>query len=149
MIKRFWLVCFILSIVLTLTSCAAQIEDTNGTDNYDLNTLTDEDFFKQSNVTKFGSVTSKINNQATLKVKKMSGVEALDKINVSSGNLTIHTNLKITAGNIKLVLIYNDEIIKEFKINEEDSYTGIVNGVYYLKIATESANFNLQYTIIK
>lgn len=105
--------------------------------------------FKQSNVTKFGSVTSKINNQATLKVKKMSGVEVLDKINVSSGNLTIHTNLKITAGNIKLVLIYNDEIIKEFKINEEDSYTGIVNGVYYLKIATESANFNLQYTIIK
>ena len=113
MIKKLWLVCFILSIVLTLTSCAAQIEDTNGTDNYDLNTLTDEDFFKQSNVTKFGSVTSKINNQATLKVKKMSGVEVLDKINVSSGNLTIHTNLKITAGNIKLVLIYNDEIIKE------------------------------------
>lgn len=116
MIKKLWLVCFILPIVLTLTSCAAQIEDTNGTDNYDLNTLTDEDFFKQSNVTKFGSVTSKINNQATLKVKKMSGVEVLDKINVSSGNLTIHTNLKITAGNIKLVLIYNDEIIKEFKI---------------------------------
>ena len=82
MIKKLWLVCFILSIVLTLTSCAAQIEDTNGTDNYDLNTLTDEDFFKQSNVTKFGSVTSKINNQATLKVKKMSGVEVLDKINL-------------------------------------------------------------------
>ena len=39
MIKKLWLVCFILSIVLTLTSCAAQIEDTNGTDNYDLNTL--------------------------------------------------------------------------------------------------------------
>ncbi|MFR7880699.1 MAG: hypothetical protein ACLU5J_03890 [Christensenellales bacterium] len=141
MIKKLWLVCFILSIVLTLTSCAAQIEDTNGTDNYDLNTLTDEDFFKQSNVTKFGSVTSKINNQATLKVKKMSGVEVLDKINVSSGNLTIHTNLKITAGNIKLVLIYNDEIIKEFKINEEDSYTGIVNGVYYLKNSNRIGEF--------
>ena len=149
MIKKLWLVLFILPMFLTLTSCAAQIEDTNGHDDYTLNTLTNEDFFKNSSITKFGSVTSKINNQATLKVKKMSGIETLEKINLSSGNLTINTNLKITSGNIKLVLIYNEEIIKEFKINGEDSYTGIINGIYYLKIATESANFNLQYSIIK
>ena len=149
MIKKLWLVLFILPMFFTLTSCAAQIEDTNGNDDYTLNTLTNEDFFKNSSITKFGSVTSKINNQATLKVKKMSGIETLEKINLSSGNLTINTNLKITSGNIKLVLIYNEEIIKEFKINGEDSYTGIINGIYYLKIATESANFNLQYSIIK
>lgn len=34
------------------------------------------------------------------------------------------------------------KLLKNLK-SEEDSYTGIVNGVYYLKIATESANFNL------
>lgn len=102
MIKKLWLVLFILPMFLTLTSCAAQIEDTNGNDDYTLNTLTNEDFFKNSSITKFGSVTSKINNQATLKVKKMSGIETLEKINLSSGNLTINTNLKITSGNIKL-----------------------------------------------
>ena len=119
MIKKLWLVLFILPMFLTLTSCAAQIEDTNGNDDYTLNTLTNEDFFKNSSITKFGSVTSKINNQATLKVKKMSGIETLEKINLSSGNLTINTNLKITSGNIKLVLIYNEEIIKEFKLMEK------------------------------
>ncbi|MEI3527186.1 MAG: hypothetical protein V8R15_03905 [Bacilli bacterium] len=133
---------------MTLTSCAAQIEDTNGTDNYDLNTLTDEDFFKQSNVTKFGSVISKINNQATLKVKEYFRVKCKTKL-IYNKVINSPSNLKIPAGNIKLVLISNDEIVKEFKINERRSYTGIVNGVYYLKIATESADLicNVDYKV--
>ena len=134
--------------MLTLTSCG-QIEDINGSNDYSLNTLTDEDFFINTNVVKIGSVTTRFNNTVKISVKKMSGVDRIEKINLSLGSLTITTNLNVTSGNIKLVLIMNDTIIKEFKINAEDSYTGTISGNYELKIAAESAKFNLSYTIEK
>ncbi len=148
MYKKLFLVLLFISVLLTLTSCG-QIEDINGSNDYSLNTLTDEDFFINTNVVKIGSVTTRFNNTVKISVKKMSGVDRIEKINLSLGSLTITTNLNVTSGNIKLVLIMNDTIIKEFKINAEDSYTGTISGNYELKIAAESAKFNLSYTIEK
>ena len=64
-------------------------------------------------------------------------------------DITIY-NLWVEEGNLKVVLLHNDEIVHEFKLNEiSQSYT-LENpkGTVSLRVAGESANFTMSYDLI-
>lgn len=139
---------FPVMIILALCLCSCkQIEDTNGEDNYQLQTISDERIISEKGSTvKVGSVSTKVNNKGTYKVKKFSGVETLFSIDGSNHHITVTITSEIKAGNFKIVLVNEKQIVKVFNLNCTQSVT-IENatGRYDLKIAGESANFSIEY----
>lgn len=56
-------------------------------------------------------------------------------------------NTTVNSGNFKTVLVYNDEIVYEFRLNElMQTYTlKNIKGTISLRIAGESADFKFSY----
>lgn len=136
----------LLLCLLSLTSCR-HIEDTNGPDDYSLNQITDEKIITGTTYSMFGSFETRLNNEYSLKVKKFSGVYLLEEISTYN-YFRINLNLTINSGNAKVVIIKNNEIVYEFKVGEDDTYNTAAPGDYLLKIAGESANFSVKFTIL-
>ncbi len=139
---------FPMMIVLLLCLCScSQIEDTNGEDNYQLQTISDERIISgKGSTVKVGSVSTTINNKGTYKVKKFSGVETIFSIDGSNNRITLTIISEIKSGNFKIVLVNEKQIVKVFDLNCTQSVT-IENatGRFDLKIAGESANFSIEY----
>lgn len=134
-------------MMLSLTSCDfGQIEDTNGDDDYSLCYLTDEDILNSKSSSKVGSVSSRINNEGTTKAKKMSGVETILNIDeIYETKLTI--NFKVEKGNGVVTIVKNNQIVHILKANETKTFILLPGGKYTVKIAGESCQFELSYTI--
>lgn len=132
-----------LLFLCSLASCSLHIEDTNGKDNYSLNTITDEDILKPTSaVVKSMAVDSEINGNHVNKAKKFSGVERLDTF---KNGFTLYVNSKINSGNFRICLVSDGVIVKDFKVNQKDNFTALDSKSYDLYIAGESANFEISY----
>ncbi len=138
-------------VLMCIGSPVEQIEDTNGAENFTLQTITNENIVN-SDVDSTGTNTSKnkLTKTYTCSSNKFSGVEQLDT-NIFSGTgdtITIE-KLEVNGGNLKVAVVENNRIVHEFNLNESDqSYT--VNGgagTYNLMLAGESADFSLKYKI--
>lgn len=135
-----------------LGSDLEHIEDTNGPDIYKLQQINDSNIIKMDmgalNVTQAEEL---FNNLPTFKSKKFTGVYELYKTNLVGNRFDITLyNTTVNAGNFRVVLVYNDEIVHEFKLNElSETYT-LENpkGTVALRIAGESADFKLSYDLI-
>ena len=59
-------------------------------------------------------------------------------------------NTTVTEGNLRIVLLHNNEIVHEFKLNELSQTYTLENpkGTVSLRVAGESANFKLAYDLI-
>ena len=142
---------FIVLILLSLflISCN-KYEDTNGDDDYSLEHITDEAIIDNSgkSITNIGMAEINTEISKTRSVLKANGVETLA---VLDGNVTYKINLRIdiTKGNAKVVLVCEGKIVYEFKLNEENDYIYHLGGdsLTYLKIACESLEYELNYTI--
>ena len=147
-VKRFL---FILTLVLCgvlLCSCMSHIEDTNGEDDSSLCSLTDKDIIDGTSTLKQGSVSSKRNDRGEMKVNKFSGVETVDSINVRDAAETVTFTATVESGNFRAVIVKDGEIFAELKTDgEKDSITLTEPGKYELKIAGESASFEIEYKI--
>ena len=110
---------FCLLILIFCLSACSHIEDTNGEENFELNTLSDSDIINGTSVKANVVVQSFIINKGKLKISKLSGV--------------------------KLVVIYNGRI-DEIPINTTYEYK-LENalGECIVKVAGESAKFELEY----
>lgn len=135
-----------------LTSDIEHIEDTNGAENYKLQQITDENIINMDiGAMNLSKKKSALSNLPEYSSKKFTGVEELYLTNIVGNRLDITLyNLWVEAGNLKVVLVYNDEIVHEFKLNELiQSYTlEKPNGTVALRIAGESADFTLSYDLI-
>ena len=128
------------------------IEDTNGADNYTLQQITDYNIINMDigakNLTKETNVLSDL---PTYSSKKFTGVEEIYMNNIYGNRFDITLyNTTVKAGNLRIVLLHNNEIVHEFKLNElTQSYT-LENpkGTVSLRVAGESANFKLAYDLI-
>lgn len=135
-----------------LSSDLEHIEDTNGADNYDLQEIYDYNIInKDIGALNFSQSDELFNNLPTFKSKKFTGVAEVYATNMVANRFDITLyNTTVNSGNFKIVLVHNDEIVHEFKLNElEQSYT-LENpkGTVALRIAGESADFKFSYDVI-
>lgn len=150
MMKR--LISFVLAILLTacLAACGLQhIEDTNGADNFELQQITDENICKLDvgalNVTESEDI---IGDTVTYKSNKFTGVYEVFSENIITNRFEITVNhTRVEAGNFKMVLCVDDEIVNTFTLNEltQTFVLENVRGTVSLRIAGESAKFQFDY----
>lgn len=142
----------IICLSIFITGCSyGQIEDTNGDEDFSIETISDEKIKKGPN-TRFviKSKRTNKNNISTVKIEKFSGIYLLKTTKVSNQTLTFNIDSTVEKGNFRIVIVKDKEIIKDFLINCSDSHT-IDNAVgnYLLKIVGESAKFTIDFEICK
>ena len=130
----------ILFIVLWSQAPAGpQIADTNGDEDYSLQTITDMDIISNSvKSTGLKKGTNDADKTVSCKSRNFSGTE--------QGNFISIKNFELNGGNIRLAVIENGEIVYEFAPNRGvQSFKSDANYIDVI-LAGESADFELIYT---
>lgn len=135
--------------LMMLSSDLEHIEDINGADNYKLQEINDSNIVNMDmgalNVTQAEELFS---NLPTFKSKKFTGVYEVYTTNLIGNRFDITLyNTTVRSGNFRIVLVHNDEIVHEFKLNELTETFTLENpkGTVALRIAGESADFEFSY----
>lgn len=138
-------------LMLNLTACGVEIEDTNGTDDHSLSTITQDNIL---NLDLGASGLSKTENESTIvkySSKNFSGVEEIYLTNyVLASSVTLDmTSINIKEGNLGVYVIQDNEIVYEFALDEssENIVFEDVKGDFAVRIAGESASFSLYLDI--
>lgn len=134
-----------------MSSDLKHIEDTNGADNYSLQTINDSNIINRD-VGAMGLNTHKsaVSGVTTYSSKKFTGVEEIYGNNIWGNRFEITVNhARVDSGNFRIVLLENERIVHEFKLNELMQTYVLENpsGYISLRIAGESADFQLDYHI--
>ena len=123
-IKKILRMFIALALVISLVGCIKHVEDTNGEDNYEIETYTDEDITSGKYATlKVGSITSTVGNVTTLKVNKFTGIEELDSTKATNNTLVFNVESTITKGNFRMVIVKDGDIIRDVAINTTENIT--------------------------
>ncbi len=135
-----------------LNSNLEHIEDTNGIDNFSLQTITDANIINRD-IGAMGLKTStdSISNTTTYSSNKFTGVEEIYGTNIWGNRFEITVNhARVDSGNFKIVLLENYNIVHEFTLNELTQTFVLDNpdGYISLRIAGESADFKLDYYVL-
>ena len=155
MIKKLGGIIFVVAFIVVFIVLMAgdkkieHIEDTNGADNYSLQTITDENIeLRDIGAKGFASKTNNITNKTTYYSNKYTGVTEVDGGTAISSEYTIFVHrFEVEEGNAKLVLLKDDKIVHEFEPSETIQEFTVENaqGSYMsLRIAGESAKFELE-----
>ncbi len=145
-------VMIVVAAVWFLQSDLEHIEDTNGPDNFKLQRITDANIINRD-IGAMGLETSadSITNTTSYSSEKFSGVEEIYGENIIANRMEFTVNhASVTEGNFKMVILVDDEIVHEFKLNEL-TQTYVLekpSGYVSLRIAGESANFMFDYSLI-
>lgn len=138
--------------VWMFSSDLEHIEDTNGTDNYSLQQITDSNIINMDiGALNIKESTGIIASTTSYSSDKFTGVAEIYKNNIIGNRFDITVNhARVNSGNFRMVLVHNDEIVHEFKLNElMQSYTlEKPNGTVSLRIAGESADFMFYYSLV-
>lgn len=135
--------------LLVLSGCASHIEDTNGSDDFSLQTITDQNIISGMSSISVSSTKSSNSSRTTLKVGKFSGVKTLEKLQSGSYEFTVTFNAE--AGNCRLVICDDENILSDIDIEAKDQTITVKSNdsKLYLKIAGESAKFDIEYSYKK
>ena len=134
-----------------LTSDLKHIEDTNGPDDYTLTTITDENIIKQDMGMVGGIKLHRdiIGSGITFSSDGFTGVyEVLYDNYVLPSDFHLElTNLTVTGGNFRAVIVHDDKIVENLEFNSEDNLfidylLEDVTGTVKLVLAGESAAFS-------
>lgn len=138
--------------VSMLTSDLEHIEDTNGADNYSLQQITDSNIINMDvGALNYKKSESIISDTVTYSSDKFTGVAEIYGINLIGNRFEITVNhASVKSGNFKIVLLEDDEIVHEFKLNELTQTYVLENpkGYIALRIVGESADFMFDYYIL-
>lgn len=152
--KKILVLLFLMLLSLSLAGCGEEYEDTNGEDNFALQTITDEDIinlatgasglsYKESNLGFFHS--------SEYSSKKFNGVEQIYLTNfIGKSDVEIYVgHMNVKKGNFKLAVINNDEIIKEIPVDSfnETYFFEDLKGTFSVHVAGESAAFDFYIDI--
>ena len=142
------LLCAALTAVLsfTLVGCGEQYEDTNGADDFSLQTITDENIIKQDiGASGLGYSETDIGllKSSEYSAKNFNGVESIYLTNfIGKSDVRVYVGtMNVKSGNFKLAVVLNDEIIKEIPLDafNEDFYFEDIKGTFQIVAAGESA----------
>ena len=145
-ISRFIL---LLILLLTLTGCVEHIEDTNGADNFSLETITDQDILNGFPTISVRQSKVRKNNEYKYSVKKITGVEEVFKGSFKNENVAITINTSVEEGNARIVLVYKNQILKQFMLNADNQVFSMINvdGEIKIIVAGESAKINIDFIV--
>lgn len=131
-------------VAISLVACDfGHIKDTNGDEDFTLETITDEDILAGgTKYVAFGSQNLTVGDVHSVTVKKFSGVWQVAMLELQGGSAAVTMDMTVAKGNCRVVLICNDEIVHDFDINGQDTYTVHTAGKYYIKLAGESAEIS-------
>ncbi len=142
------LIIVIIGAVMIFNSDLEHIEDTNGAENFELQTITDEDIAKiemgSLNVT---TSSNTINNMTEISSKKFTGVyEVLYTNLLGKSDFVLELyELEVNGGNFKMAIVKDGEIVKVLtEENYEETIIEDINGTVSLVIAGESADFSFK-----
>ncbi len=142
----------VVAVIWFMQDGLKHIEDTNGADNYNLQTITDANIINRDiGAMGLNTSTDSITNTTSYSSKKFTGVEEIYGENITTNRMEFNINhAQVTEGNFKIALLVNDKIVHEFKLNElmQTHVIENVSGYVSLRIAGESANFMFDYYII-
>ena len=150
----------ILSILLicllctAMTGCGTTYEDTNGPDDYSLQTITDENIINlETGASGLGHKESNIAGIVSQEYysKNFNGAERLYLTNfILPSDIEIYVSyVTVHSGNFRMVVINDDEIIHEFApdtFNETVRFENL-KGSFAIHVAGESADFEMDYDI--
>ena len=145
--KKLIFIMLILSMIV-LTGCG-HIEDTNGEDDFSLETISGDDMINNSSSASTVSFTKTVGNKTEVSIKKFSGVKSIYKKYSAEGEYKFDFDVKCNSGNLAVVLVYDDEIVKTIPVNETSSFSYSFDGTFEVKIAGESANLEITFVIEK
>lgn len=138
--------------VSMLTSDLEHIEDTNGDDNYSLQQINDYNIINMDiGALNFSEKKSLVSETVTYSSDKFTGVAEIFRENMMANRFDITINhASVKKGNFRIVLVLNDEIVHEFKLNELTQTFTLEKpkGTISLRIAGESADFSFDYSLI-
>lgn len=149
--KKSWALLLAAVLVFALAACGTEYADTNGDDDFTLQTITDENIVKldlgASGLTYseqdfgFGVISTEYYS------KNFNGVEEIYLTNyLLPSSFYIYVGyLNVSSGNFKLAVVNNDEIIREIPIGTfgEQIYFENIQGSFAIRLAGESAAFEL------
>jgi hypothetical protein len=142
------LIAVIIAGIMLFNTDLENIEDTNGADNFELQTITDEDIAKiEMGSLNVGVSTNNITNMTEISSSKFTGVyEVLytNLIGKSDFLLNIY-DFQINSGNFKMVVVHDGEIVHTITPeNAEEFLLEDISGTVSLVIAGESADFSFE-----
>lgn len=146
--KKIWSTVLIIMMFVMLTACGEKYEDTNGADDYSLQTITDDDIIHLSTGAS-GLTYSEQNlggmHSSEYSSKNFNGVEQiyLTSFILPSDVYVYIGHMAVESGNFKLAVINNDEIIQEIPLdsfNEEILFEDLT-GDFSVHVAGENAAF--------
>ena len=142
----------ILMMSLALVSCKAfkQYEDTNGKDNYSLQSITEEEIIKNNSCLKVGAVSSKsTKNGVTSITESVFTFDGVEKIHsLKAGSYTITVDYTIQNGNGRFVITNGSKIIHDFVINETNQVFELDSSEpCYLKLVGENCELEIKVEI--
>ena len=138
-----------------LTGCGPEYEDTNGGDNFTLQSITDDDIIHLA--TGASGLTYKEQNIAALhsseySSKNFNGVEQLYLTSfILKSDVEVYIGqMNVESGNFKLVVINNDKIIQEIPLDtfNESFYFEDLEGDFSVHVAGEAAKFDFHIDIL-
>ena len=146
------LICALLAvfILLSFTGCGTRsYEDTNGEDDYSLQTITEADIIRGIGSSIFMSSTVRNNHVTVCTARTMSGVAKLFELDLNGEDLDLTVSCSITKGNARLVLVINDEIVHDFGLKGMNQNFTLENvtGAVSLRIAGESTGYSIKYEL--
>ena len=153
--KKLLSVLLVACMCLALTGCGTEYEDTNGEENYTLQTITDEDIIKLS--TGASGLSYEEQNLGGLhsseySSKNFNGVEQIYLTNfIGKSDVEVYIgHMNVESGNFKLVVINNDEIIQEIPLDSfnESFYFLDLEGNFSVHVAGECAKFDFHIEIL-
>lgn len=138
------------AMCLSLAACGTEYEDTNGEEDYTLQTITDENIIALDIGASGLSYSEDSLDGATISsefsAKSFNGVERIyfaSYILPSDVNVYIGT-MNVKSGNFKLAVVNNDEIIHEFALDtfSETFCFEDITGDFFICVAGEDAAFS-------
>ena len=153
--KKFLSILFCLCLCAALAGCGAQYEDTNGPDDFSLQTITDENIIQRnvgaSGLTYTESNFAGIIQSTEYSAKNFNGVEELYQTNfLLPSDFSVYIgHMNVKSGNFRLVAINNDEIIFDFPLDAfgETFWFEDIKGSFAVHVVGESAAFEFYIDI--
>ena len=140
---------------MNLAGCGTQYEDTNGAEDFTLQTITDENIINlevgASGLTYTENNLANVISSSEYSSKNFNGVEQIYLTNfILPSDIELYIgHLNVKNGNFKMVVINNDEIIHEFALDtfNETFYFENITGSFSIHVAGENANFEFHINI--
>lgn len=153
--KKFLPVILVFCLCLALTGCGPEYEDTNGEDDFTLQTITDEDIIHLSTGASGLTYTEQnlgdFLHSSEYSSKNFNGVEQIYLTSfIGKSDIEIYIgHMNVESGNFKLVIINNDEIIQEIERDtfNETFYFEDLKGDFSIHVAGESAKFDFHIDV--